>query len=62
VVQGCDGELTWEKKIQVSYDEAYRRELREFHKCMADRSQPPANVNEALKHTRFIQQVIDKTP
>jgi len=61
VVQGCDGELTWEKKIQVSYDEAYRRELREFHKCMLDRSRPPANVDEALKHTRFIQQVIDRT-
>jgi predicted dehydrogenase len=62
VVQGCDGELTWEKKILVSYDEAYRRELRQFYECVMDRRQPPANVNEALKHTRFIQQVIDRTP
>ena len=62
VVQGCDGELAWEKKILVSYDEAYRRELREFYKSVKDRGQPLANVNEALKHTRFIQQVIDKTP
>jgi hypothetical protein len=29
---------------------------------MTDRSLPLANVNEALKHTRFIQQVIDSTP
>ena len=62
IVQGCDGELTWEKKIQVSYDEAYQRELEAFHKSMTDRSLPLANVNEALKHTRFIQQVIDSTP
>jgi len=61
VVQGCEGELTWEKKILVSYDEAYRRELREFHRCVAERTQPFSGVKDALKHTRFIQQVIDKT-
>ena len=62
VVQGCDGELTWEKKIVVSYDEAYRRELREFHRSVLDRSEPLANVNQALKHTRFIQEIIDRAP
>jgi len=61
VVQGGEGELSWEKKILVSYDEAYRRELREFHRCVLERKQPLANVEDALKHTRFIQQVIDHT-
>jgi predicted dehydrogenase len=60
IVQGCDGELTWEKKILVSYDEAYRRELREFHACVLERKQPLAGVMDAVKHTRFIQQVISK--
>lgn len=60
-IQGCHGELTWEKKILVSYDEAYRRELREFHDCITERKQPLADVESALKHARFIQEVIDKT-
>jgi hypothetical protein len=29
---------------------------------MMDHSLPLANMNEALKHTCFIQQVIDRTP
>lgn len=61
IVQGCEGELTWEKKIIVSYEEAYRRELREFHERVQDRGQPLANADEALRHTRFIQEVIDRT-
>jgi len=61
VVQGGEGEQSWEKRILVSYDEAYRRELREFHRCVLERRQPLANVEDALKHTRFIQQVIDQT-
>jgi len=59
---GCDGEATWERKTVVSHDEAYRRELWEFHQCIVDRRQPLANVPEALKHARFIRQVIDATP
>jgi predicted dehydrogenase len=62
MVQGGEGELTWEKKILVSYEEAYRRELREFHACVTGRNRPLANVDNALQHARFIQQVIDHTP
>jgi predicted dehydrogenase len=60
-VEGCEGELTWEKRIVVSHDEAYRRELRDFHERVLDRRQPLANVDEARRHIRFIQDVIDNT-
>lgn len=62
VVMGSDGETTWERKTVVSHDGAYRRELREFHQCVTGRRRPLTNVQEALKHARFIQQVIDTTP
>ncbi len=58
-LEGCEGEMTWEQKIIVSHDEAYRRELRDFHDRVMDRRQPLANVAEAVKHTRFIQDVIN---
>ena len=61
-VHGCDGETRWEKKTVVSYEEAYRRELREFHRCVVDRRQPLAGVADALKHARFIQEVINAAP
>jgi predicted dehydrogenase len=61
-VTGSDGDRTWQTRTMVSYDEAYRRELRDFHQCVVERRQPLAGVEDALKHARFIQQLIDATP
>jgi predicted dehydrogenase len=59
IVQGGDGELAWEKRVIVSYDEAFRNELLAFHENVTQRKTPATTVSDALRHTRFIQQVID---
>jgi hypothetical protein len=61
ILEGCDGEMTWEKKIIVSHDEAYRQELRDFQARVLDRRQPLANVEAAREHARFIHDVIQAT-
>jgi hypothetical protein len=58
-VQGHEGELAWEKKIIVSYDEPFRLELLAFHDNVISRRQPETGVAEALEHAHFIQQMID---
>jgi predicted dehydrogenase len=61
-VTRSDGDRTWETRTVVSYEEAYRRELRDFHRCVVERRQPLAGVEDAVRHARFIQEVIDATP
>jgi hypothetical protein len=59
IVQGGDGELAWEKKITVSYDEAFRDELLAFYDNVTEKKQPETTVAEALQHIEFTQQLID---
>lgn len=59
IVQGHEGELAWEKRVVVSYDEAFRRELLAFYNNVQQNKQPISSVGDALKHARFIQQMID---
>jgi predicted dehydrogenase len=59
IIQGGDGELAWEKRVVVSYDEAFRNELLAFHENVTHRRTPATTVVDALKHARFIQEVID---
>ncbi len=59
IVQGGDGELAWEKKITVSYMEAFRNEMLAFYDNVRGHKTPRTTVQDALKHTRFIQQLID---
>jgi predicted dehydrogenase len=58
-IQGHDGELAWEKRVIVNYEEAFRNELLEFYDNVQNRRQPRSSVQDALKHARFIQQMID---
>jgi predicted dehydrogenase len=58
-VQGGEGELAWEKKVVVSYEEAFRNELLAFHANVSEGRRPATTVDDALKHSRFIQEVID---
>ncbi len=59
-VQGYEGELAWEKRIIVNYEEAFRNELVAFHNNVTQH-QPPVygSVSDSLHHARFIQHLID---
>jgi predicted dehydrogenase len=59
IVQGGEGELTWEKRVIVSYEEAFRNELLAFYENVRQNKTPISSVTDALKHSRFIQQLID---
>jgi predicted dehydrogenase len=59
IVQSGEGELAWEKKVTVSYDEAFRNELLAFHANVSEGKRPATTVDDALKHSRFIQEIID---
>ncbi len=59
IVQGGEGELSWEKRVTVSYDEAFRNEMLAFYDNVIHHKTPVTSVQDALKHQRFIQQVID---
>lgn len=59
IIQGCQGELAWEKKVIVSYEEAFHNELRAFYDNVQNNKEPQTTVSDALKHIRFVYQVID---
>jgi hypothetical protein len=60
IVQGGDGELSWEKKIVVSYEEAFRNELLAFHANVTQKRTPHlSSIHDAVLHARFIQQMTD---
>ncbi|MBI5928750.1 MAG: Gfo/Idh/MocA family oxidoreductase [Chloroflexi bacterium] len=59
IVQGGDEELAWEKRVVVSYDEAFRNELLAFYENVRHNRQPATAVPEALQHMELIQQLID---
>lgn len=62
IVQGHEGEMAWEKRIIVNYEEAFARELLAFHdNVSAGRKPVLCSVDDAVAHSEFIQQVIDKT-
>ena len=58
IVQGGEGELAWEKRITVSHEEAFHRELGIFSRNVREDRKPATSVDEAVKHMRFIQEVI----
>lgn len=62
IIQGGEGELAWEKRVIVSYDEAFRNEMLAFYDNVRSNTQPISSVSDAVKHSRFIQQLIDAVP
>lgn len=62
IIQGGEGELAWEKKVIVSYDEAFRNELLAFHQAIQNGVEPETPVSEAVKHAELIQKIIDAAP
>jgi predicted dehydrogenase len=60
IMQGGDGELAWEKRVVVSYEEAFRLELTAFYENVQAGRQPQwGAVDDAVQHMGFIQQIID---
>ena len=55
---GGEGELSWTKHIKVSYEEAFARELLEFYDNVQTGTQPRSSVQNAVIHSRFIQDLI----
>jgi predicted dehydrogenase len=40
VIEGMDGEANWTKTVTVSYEEAFKEELRHFHACVTTGARP----------------------
>ena len=60
IVQGGDGELAWEKRVIVSYEEAFRLELTAFYENVRAGRRPQwGAVDDAVQHMAFIQQIVD---
>lgn len=59
IIQGGEKELSWEKRVIVSHQEAFLNELLAFYECVTNGTSPATSVQDAVMHSRFIQQVID---
>ena len=59
VVQGGSGELSWEKRVTVSLDEAFESELLAFYENVTTGNTPRSSLADAVRHMRLIQQITD---
>lgn len=60
IVQGYEDELAWEKRVIVNYEEAFRNEMLAFYdNVRAGRKPSLSSIDDAVSHSRFIQQLID---
>ena len=59
IIQGGEDELAWEKRVTVSYEEAFRLELMAFYENVREHRKPFTSVDDALRHTAFAQQLIE---
>jgi predicted dehydrogenase len=59
IIQGGEDELSWEKRVIVSYDEAFRLELMAFHDNVTQGATPRSSVETAIEHMTFVQALID---
>jgi hypothetical protein len=59
IIQGGEGGMSWEKKVIVSLDEAFRNEMLAFYDNVRQNKTPVSSVSDALKHAQFIQQIVD---
>jgi predicted dehydrogenase len=57
-IERMDGEDLVVEHHTVSYDEAFRRELIEFHECVTTGMAPETTVADALGDSRWIQAML----
>ncbi|HVU14320.1 MAG TPA: Gfo/Idh/MocA family oxidoreductase [Phototrophicaceae bacterium] len=58
IVEGGDGELAYSKRVIVSYDEAFKRELLAFYDNVIEGKKPISSIDDALEHAKFMEDVI----
>jgi len=58
-VMSGQGDMTQETTITVGYEEAFENELLAFYDNIQTGNTPISSVDDALKHTRFGQSIID---
>jgi predicted dehydrogenase len=58
VFQGMEGEASYEKRVTVSYDEAFRRELEAFHDAIINDRQPLTGAADARRDIKLLQQIL----
>ncbi len=57
VFQGMEEGAAFEKRVEVSYDEAFRRELIAFHDCISAGRPPLTDAADARGDIRLLQQI-----
>jgi predicted dehydrogenase len=57
-IEGGEGELSWQKRVIVSYREAFHNELLAFAESIQTGKKPISSVDDALKHAQFIEKII----
>ncbi|HEX6969464.1 MAG TPA: Gfo/Idh/MocA family oxidoreductase [Micromonosporaceae bacterium] len=58
VVQRMEGSALVDRRVQVSYDEAFREELRAFHDCVVNRRAPVTDVADARADIALLQRIL----
>ena len=56
-IESADQGRLVQQQITVSYDEAFRRELQHFHRCVRQGAQPLTGIDDALADTRLLEQI-----
>ncbi len=57
VFQGMEDGAAFSKRVEASYDEAFRRELIAFHECIVNDKQPLTDAADARGDIRLLQQI-----
>jgi predicted dehydrogenase len=58
VFQGMEDGAAFEKRVQASYDEAFKEELKAFHACVVGNSQPITDAADGRKDIAILQQIV----
>lgn len=59
IIQGGEGELSWEKHVTVSHGEAFENELLAFYDNIREHKKPFSSIDDAVKHARFSKEIVD---
>jgi predicted dehydrogenase len=58
VFQGMENGTAFVKRVEASFDEAFREELRAFHDCVVNNHQPVTDAADGRKDVAILQQVV----
>jgi predicted dehydrogenase len=57
VSEGMDGDVAWEKTSTVSYEEAFKEELRHFHACVTNGLRPRTDGEDGKRDVLLLRDV-----